>query len=105
MPWIVAPNKRIYQRIGTQWRSTGKDECASDIAANADGVIYIIGCGGSDPAIKYFDFVTDSFIDLTSIKGDDGTKVKSTGKIVAVDPKGNPWMVQSNKHIFKRSED
>ena len=87
--WTINSRNEIYQKRGSGWnRMPG---AARDIAAGADGSVWIIG---------------------TDVRGDgfgiyrwndrDWSRVDGAARRIAVDRDGNPWVVNSKGNIFVR---
>lgn len=95
VPWIVNSAGTIYRR-STDNASSGTflsvPGCASDIAAGADGSVWIIGCnmatGGKD-IMKW----NGSFFVQDAANG--------RAKRIAVAPDGTPWVVNDSNAIFR----
>ncbi len=90
-PWVVNARQEIYQRVSNQWRR--QPGAAHDIGIGADGTVWVIGTnpvGHGDYGIYRWDGTNWSAID-------------GGGVGISVSPSGNPWVVNANKLIFKRS--
>jgi len=90
-PWVVNNANAIYKRASNQWTQlpgTGKD-----IGIGADGSVYVIGTNAVSGGFGIYKYVASS----NSWQGIDGGGVR-----IAVDPRGNPWIVNDAGAIYRR---
>lgn len=90
-PWIVDANNYIYRWDSNSATFVKLPDAANDISVSANGKVWIIGIaavgGGYD--IRYWNADKNAW---TTIPG---------GAVrICADPKGNPWVINSNNDIF-----
>ncbi len=88
-PWVVNDQDGIWHHNGVSW--TQLPGAAKDIGVGADGTVWVIGtnkAGGGYGLWKW-----DG---ASTWIAHDGAAVR-----IAVDPKGNPWVVNDQDHIWR----
>lgn len=91
--WIVNNTGNIFHWNGTpQW--TLVPGSAMDIGVGEDGAVWIIG---QDQSISRAIFSTDGTRTVTGWQKVDGGAVR-----IAIDPSGNPWVVNAGGGIYQR---
>lgn len=87
--WVVNDQGTIFKHNGSGW-DTHAGQKATDIAVGADGTVWVIG-----------NIAETGGYGLYKKSGTSWTKVSGGALRIAVDPQGNPWVVNSNNTIFK----
>lgn len=108
--WVVQSNGSIFRYTGAQWEAVPGS--AMDIAVGANGAVWIIG---SDQSIARAQITTPAPVKpatqtrtkspqtparVASTPQYQWQKVPGAGVRIAVDPQGNPWVVNSAGQVF-----
>jgi streptogramin lyase len=90
-PWIVNSGHKIFRRSGSKWVAVSG--AATGISVGANGSVWAVGTAnvsGGHPVIRW--------------TGTTWVTVAGAGAVaIAVDPHGNPWIVNSGHKISRRS--
>jgi hypothetical protein len=89
LPWVINEAGQIWQRTTNGWVAVAG--LAKDIAIGANGAVWSIG---NTP--------TDGGFNIQSWNGKIWQNIDGGGVRIAVDPKGNPWVINSANQIFRR---
>lgn len=95
LPWLVTADGSVYRRTATAWQKlSGK---GMDIAAGADGSVWLIGWPGSPAEVP----VANSAIYRWT--GSAWVEVGGAARRIAVDATGSAWIVTGTGDVFRRS--
>jgi Tectonin domain len=91
-PWITNSGGQIYKGNGNNGWQGVSGKCAKDIAVGENSSVWILGCtptkAGGFP--------------IYSLNGSQWDLVPGTAERIAVEPNGNPWIIDRDGKIFKR---
>ena len=93
---MVNSTGHIYRRVNNQWGDP-LPGLARDIGIGADGSVWVIGTHRLDPPNDH-----DYGVLRWNESERDWHDIDGGGVRIAVDPNGNPWVVNSTSHIYRR---
>jgi hypothetical protein len=98
LAWVALKNKHIFQRTESGWRSVPGS--ATDIAVGADGTVGIIETERDSSVVARWD--------INHQRWDRGAWPWTGGRdklaAIAIDPKGNPWIVTVEGSIWRYAQ-
>lgn len=97
LPWLVTADGSVYRRTTTAWQKLpGR---GMDIAAGADGSVWLIGWPGAP-----LDFPTANAA-IYRWNGSTWAEMGGAARRIAVDPAGIAWIATGAGDVFRRSGD
>jgi hypothetical protein len=87
-PWVVNGNNQIFRRVNGAWEEL--PGLAHDIGIGADGSVWVIGTDAQPGGFGIYKW-----------NGSGWNQVAGTAVRVAVDPRGNPWVVNQAGGILE----
>jgi hypothetical protein len=103
VPWVVNDQHTVFQRETGGWKVLPR--VATDIAHGGDGSVWIIGVNERTGGFVGKSGGSTTEAGIYKWNGSDWNRIDGAAVSIAVDQKGNPWVINGNGTIFRRQGD